>query len=318
MDSPISRLLSSATFDHDHRVTRLAWGRSRANGDAMTVCLAATCHQDGAENAAPAAVVAADRMVTLGGFIEFEHAVPKMAHPSANAVAMIAGDTLVGMRLAQEVADGFQGSMPSAEDIARALAARYADVRLQQAEEALLRTRGLDVGRFYQLHQQLNPQITMMLDNSLANFNLGVELLLAGVDANGAHIYSVANPGVNERKNDVIGYAAIGSGAIHALQAMIGFGHHGNTSLKETVFRVYAAKRRAEVAPGVGHDTDLAIVTASSVTFLTKEQLHTLEDAYQAYEASTKDALTSQLNDLTLSAATTEERTSDDGDTDAG
>src|SRR5205823_3860400 len=40
----------------------------------MTVCIAALCQEDGK----PRAVVGADRMVTLGGFIEFEHAVPKI------------------------------------------------------------------------------------------------------------------------------------------------------------------------------------------------------------------------------------------------
>ena len=41
----------------------------------MTICLAALCRQEDE----PVAVVAADRMVTMGGFIEFEHPVPKMA-----------------------------------------------------------------------------------------------------------------------------------------------------------------------------------------------------------------------------------------------
>jgi hypothetical protein len=40
-------------------------------------------------------------MVTLGGFIEFEHAMPKMQTESTRAVAMTAGDTLIGTRIAR-------------------------------------------------------------------------------------------------------------------------------------------------------------------------------------------------------------------------
>lgn len=54
----------------------------------MTVCVAATCEVS--PNGARGVIVAADRMVTLGNLIEFEHAVPKMAVPSPYAVARIA------------------------------------------------------------------------------------------------------------------------------------------------------------------------------------------------------------------------------------
>src|SRR4051794_24783722 len=77
----------------------------------------------------------------------------------------------------------------------------------------------------------------------------------------GGHIYSVQNPGRPELLNDIIGYAANGSGTIHALQSMIGLGHSPEAEYHTTVFRVYASKRRAEVAPGVGADTDLAVIS---------------------------------------------------------
>jgi 20S proteasome alpha/beta subunit len=166
------------------------------------------------------------------------------------------------------------------------------------------------------MHQQLNQQITMALDNALASFNLGVEYLFAGVDESGAHLFSIENPGGSNRVHDVIGYAAVGSGAIHAMQAMIGFGHHPNTAINEAVFRVYAAKRRAEVAPGVGHDTDLAIVTRNGIEYFAQDRLDTLEENYKAFEKSTRQALDELLKDLavTIPLATSPERTTDDDD----
>lgn len=277
----------------------------------MTICLAALC-QDGEENRA---VVATDRMVTLGGFIEFEHAIPKMAAASARAISMAAGDALIGTRIVQEVAQAVTGT-PTVLDIAQRLASQYEGTRTARIEQQLLALRGLNWQSFYGGHASFNPQITMMLDQQMQGFNLGVELLLAGVDDSGAHIYSVHNPGRPEYLHDVIGYAAIGSGAIHAVQSMIGFGHAANGKYHETVFRVYASKRRAEVAPGVGLDTDMAVISASGMHWLSPEELEQLRKIYEGFESSTTAALTKQLETFKLGEATDEEGSEEGSDHD--
>jgi 20S proteasome alpha/beta subunit len=258
----------------------------------MTVCIAALCQND---DDAPHVVVAADRMVTLGGFIEFEHAVPKMKEASSLAITMVSGDALVGMRLAEEVVDALAGSNPPIAQIAQTLAARFEVARQQRLEQQLLRPRCLDIATFYGSHQALNPNIVAMIDNQMTQFNLGVELLLAGLDPTGAHIYSIVNPGPPEFAHDVIGYAAIGSGTIHALQSLIGFGHCATAGYHETVFRAYAAKRRAEVAPGVGRDTDMAVISDAGIHRLTEEELGQLQEMYEAFEASTSKDLEKRL-----------------------
>lgn len=255
----------------------------------------------------PLAVVAADRMVTLGSFIEFEHTVPKMAQPSPSAVVMIAGDTLRGTALARGVVSEFSGGAPTIAEIAGRLAQRYVEMRRDELEFQILSPRGLDLASLYGAHQALNPQLIMVLDQQMSQYNLGVELLVAGVDAEGAHLYSVQNPGQPASQNDVIGYAAIGSGGIHGVQAMIGFRHAPSTDLRETVFQVYASKRRAEHAPGVGLDTDLAIVSQEDgVNFLGPAALKKLADLYDTYERTTEDFLVKGLQELSL----------DDGDDD--
>lgn len=265
----------------------------------MTVCLAALCGGENG-NAATHAVVAADRMVTMGGFIEFEHAVPKMALPSPLAVSMIAGDTLVGTRLAREVAASMAGVAPRTSDIADALAQHYELVRREKVEHEILVPRGLNFGQFYGGHASFNPNITMMIDQRMTDYNLGVELLLAGVDAGGAHIFTIHNPGGGPLQHDVIGYAATGSGMLQAIQSMIGFEHHAGIGLKDTVFRVYASKRRAEVAPGVGHDTDLGIISPAGIEWLSADQLDALATVYEDYEQSVDTALAAGLDALQL------------------
>lgn len=278
----------------------IAFGRSGHN-PSVTVCLATVCRGDGTEE--PRVVVAADRMVTLGGFMEFEHTVPKMDSPSDSAVVMIAGDTLLGTRLASDVATALRGTNPRTADIALRLATAYADARRDFVEEQVLAPRGLTLASFYEQHEKLNANVTMMIDQQLLGFNYGVELLVAGVDDQGGHIYSVDNPGRPERRHDVIGYGAIGSGTPHALQAMIGFRHCQTDGFKDTIFRVYAAKRRAEVAPGVGRDTDVAVITRTEVKWLASTTLDQLAEFYATFEDSTSAALRKELDSLALQEA---------------
>jgi 20S proteasome alpha/beta subunit len=280
----------------------------------MTVCIAALCQND--EDQAHI-VVASDRMVTLGGFIEFEHAVPKMRDASSRAITMVSGDALVGTQVAEEVAGALSGSNPPIAQIAQALAARYEYARRQRVEQHVLRPRCLDMDSFYGNHQTLNPNAVMMLDSQIAQFNLGVELLLAGLDPSGAHIYSVMNPGPPESCHDVIGYAAIGSGTIHALQAFIGFGHSASAGYHQTVFRAYAAKRRAEVAPGVGRDTDMAVVSDAGIHRLTEGELEQLRNMYKSFEASTSLALQEQLEKFRLGEGTQNEDDEDGNNEDS-
>lgn len=260
----------------------------------MTVCVAAICQDQGE----PRTVVAADRMVTLGGFIEFEHAMPKMVPAGVAAIMMLAGETLIAKRLTDETIAG--SSATTLAGLAGELAARYDTTRSALMEEALLRPRGLTMQGYYQAHQALNPQIVVMLDNQMQAYNLGVEILLSGVDATGAHIYTVQNPGGTDRLHDIIGYAAIGNGGIHAIQAMIGFGHSAAADYHETVYRAFAAKRRAEVAPGVGRDTDMAVISTAGIHKLTDDELQQLQSIYEDFETSSSRALTAKLSTFTL------------------
>ena len=111
----------------------------------MTVCIAAICLDD--DDGSACAVVAADRMVTLGNFMEFEHTVPKMDRPSDTSVVMVAGDTLVGTRMANDVCQQLRGSSPRIADIAAAMALQYTTARSQIAEQFFLIPRGLNWAR---------------------------------------------------------------------------------------------------------------------------------------------------------------------------
>lgn len=263
----------------------------------MTIGLAALCQ---GENGAPLVVVASDRMVTYPGLIEYEHAVPKMSPASSHAITMIAGDTLVAVRLVEEVVGALMGTNPRVADIASQLADRYDQVRIQHVEQTVLSPRGLSLQTFYGSHQSLNGQLVMVADQAMMQFDLNVELIVAGVDPSGGHIFTIHNPGRVERKWDAIGHAGIGSGGIHTLQSMIGFHHVPMSNFTETLFWVYASKKRAEVAPGVGVDTDMAVISVDGIRRLTNDQIIHLDNVYDHYRQSLSEALTRELGSIHL------------------
>jgi hypothetical protein len=196
-------------------------------------------------------------------------------------------------------------------DIAQALGQGFGAARGQKLEQQRLSLRGLTLQTFYANHTSLNQNIVALLDNQMSQYNLGLELLLAGVDPSGAHIYSVMHPGPPENLHDTIGYAAVGSGTIHALQSLIGFGHSADAEYHQTVFRVYAAKRRSEVAPGVGLDTDMAVISGSGIHWLTVDELQQLSEIYDEYEKATSTELQKQLKNFRLGEA---QQGGEDGD----
>jgi len=238
------------------------------------VCLAAICVGDDGN---PRIVVAADRMVTYPGFIEFEHTVRKITPTTPHSVTMVAGDALVGSRLARETAGAIYGSNPPIAQVAQQLAINYESVRNQWAETQILTPRGLNFQSYFQGHASLNGHIVQMIDQSLSQYDVQIELLLAGVDGSGAHLYTVHNPGRMTRQHDTIGFGAVGSGWIHAMQSMIGFRHSPDATFEETMYRVFASKRRAEVTPGVGVETDMVVISPAGVQFLTEDQLGALD-----------------------------------------
>ena len=265
----------------------------------MTICLGALCAgADGRE--ASAVVVASDRMVTMGGITEFEHEVPKVTQIGDRIVALAAGDALRGARLVQELRRYIQQGAQPMQNVAATAAAQYAALRRQQIENDILSPRGITLQQFYQgLQQAMLPQAVINIDNLIATFNYNLEVLIAGADDSGAHLYAIGNPGGSYDDFQPIGYAAIGSGALHAVLSLIGLKQAPMHALRETVFNVYASKRRAEAAPGVGRETDVVIIQDTAVMRVEQPVLQRLDTLYQEYQRPVEE-IGKQLNELNL------------------
>lgn len=98
----------------------------------------------------------------------------------------------------------------------------------------------------------MNPQIQMVVDQSLMSFSLNTQFILAGGGEQGDHIAwlhdTLVGPGWLDDL-DKLGYHAIGSGASHANIAMSLRGQNKGLSLESTLYNVMSAKITSEVAP---------------------------------------------------------------------
>jgi hypothetical protein len=57
--------------------------------------------------------------------------------------------------------------------------------------------------------------------------------------------------------HDAVAFVAIGSGARHAESQFMVAGHAWSIPAPESLFVTYSAKKNAEIAPGVGRETDM-------------------------------------------------------------
>lgn len=230
----------------------------------MTVCIAAICN-----GAFPTIVGASDRMITSGD-IEFEAVGP----PDA------ARPVLKTLKITQQIAmmtagdAGFQGDAihhlaqslgQSQRPLVRDVASMYLDFvnrgKASAATNSVLSPFGLNVDSFISRQREMNDSFVDQVMSAIWRLELGASAIFAGIDATGAHIYRVTEDGLSSE--DAIAFTAIGYGRRHAESQLMLGNHHRNASISDTLLLTYVAKKRSEIAPGVGEATDMFVIEAS-------------------------------------------------------
>ncbi len=166
----------------------------------------------------------------------------------------------------------------------------YQAARRKKIEEVYFNPRGLTLERYLAEGRSLIPEVAMMLDEHLATYDYEVEVLVAGVDSDGAHIYGIYNPGTAECF-DALGHHAIGSGETHAAFTLIDGAHTHSASLQETMWAVYEAKKLAERAPGVGQAEDFAIIEQGAILYFGSDTVARLAELHEEMAKSKSGCL---------------------------
>jgi hypothetical protein len=227
----------------------------------MTICIGAL-YDDG-----KGCILASDAMVTahfpIGYEFESGEVDKIVAMSSASPIhALVSGDVLVAdaiLSVARKSAED-QG-ITTTSGIAELVRAAYQSVRVTNIVRAELEPRGLDLGGYYNNQQRLQPALVQFIDRAFAETDVGVELIVAGLSEAQCSIYTVTNPG-QLTPHDAIWYAAIGTGAPHALYSLIDGKYKKSLDRATVESMVKEAKRRSEVAPGVGGETKIVVIPA--------------------------------------------------------
>jgi hypothetical protein len=246
----------------------------------MTICIAAVCAEG--KNI----VVAADRMFTIGPplNVEFEPPISKIEAMGASSCALGAGNSLTVAEILRRTRSRYHNQQNQRiETIANFVREEYSKFRDETIEQQLVkpslgpdfevfRARGGTLPQYLQPHPNLYNQIYLQCNQH----NLGVEIILAGIDDTGGHIYLVTHPG-QMVPFDKIGYGVTGSGGTHASIKLALELQHPKSSLADTLLAVYAAKSAAEVAPGVGHETEIFVISPTDLWPASDELLKALQ-----------------------------------------
>jgi 20S proteasome alpha/beta subunit len=227
-------------------------------------------------------VVAADKMVTFGApmnLITEPPALKKITQLNARCALIFSGSVPDGEEI---VAAALQqaGNMgkSSIEKIAGIVKSAYVSLKKKRVEETILEPMlSADFGKFQTLvAQSPSSQILQQIVAMVMQHNMQLELIVAGTDDTGAHLFIASHPG-QVAPADTMGFAAIGSGGLHAAIRVSLAQHTKAASLADGVYGVYEAKKAAEVAPGVGKLTDMAVIRDGKIRFADSQLFAMLE-----------------------------------------
>jgi hypothetical protein len=246
--------------------------------ESMTVCIAAICEKG------ELAIIVSDRLLTSEGMLlEFEHSTPKIVALTNNCAAAIAGDMQVStelFELARPKIDGVENATVS--DVGKCVYDAFFELRQKKIEEDILRPKGIrDLKEYHKLQKQLLRDVVLMIENQIDAFELELQVLVAGVEEDGAHIYCIEDPS-DFTTYDARGYHAIGIGARHALTSLTVQGYDQKTSFAKAIMSTYEAKKIAEGAPHVGSkSTNMMFISKSANAMVEAEDIEEFNNLYQ-------------------------------------
>jgi hypothetical protein len=245
------------------------------------------------------------------GDIEFEAWQTKI-YPfgPAKAFAMVSGDQSHHQAIATETHRMVtERGITEVKEVASLYAHNFATLRRKRAERLHLAPLGLDSESFIARQREINPRLILHLESRLQAAHLGVETIIVGAGSDERlHIYSVGGfeqtaDGLeqevcHETCHDGAGFYAIGSGARQfETQLMLAryshfFPYHSALHL------VYSAKKKAEVSPGVGRETDMFLLMRTGTVAVPPETLEALEKYHQELEKAHDKSLLDTLNEM--------------------
>jgi hypothetical protein len=213
----------------------------------------------------------------------------------AKAVYLGAGDTSVNFAVFTAThKEVIAANVGNVAEISGLCARECTSFRRLRAERSHLAPFGLDMESFVSRQAELVPELALDIAQRVRSETLDVETIVAGMDSDGPHIYSIGEFNdlgeevFYETCHDGSGFWAVGSGARQFETLFMSSGYDTTWRLPDALLLMYSAKKRAEVSPGVGHLTDIFVITENSSELLPLRSMEAIEGYYKDLEAELK------------------------------
>ena len=248
----------------------------------MTQLIAALCQCEGK----PKVIGITDRMLSTSDMtLTFERDEPKIEIITPRAAVLLAG-TLDEPDLIRDVRAKARGK-ERIKEIADLFKESYQELRIKHIEDEILNPlAGLKSFEDFQEKQKiLHDSLVMELNERIKKYNVGLSILLIGMDDQGGHIINLMNPGI-WRSFDNLGFLCLGMGERHADNVFAWYKYTTAIPLNDAIFIAFEAKKKAEAAGGVGQATDMLIIDKEGIKIIEQETTIKLEEVYRDREKS--------------------------------
>jgi hypothetical protein len=277
----------------------------------VTVCIAALSSWNYAKPGDPedwglVAITASDRMITFGD-VQYEPEQMKFASMATHTMLLISGDYSLHSEAIKTTQHALQ-SRPDATpgDIALMYGRAMQAIKQRHAEDIFLAPLGLNTDLLAAQQNELSPSTVDRLLAQMQQYEGEVvEALIVGIEkkvgteTGGGTIYHVDSRGSVTCADDV-GFAAIGSGAWHANSQLMQAGYTRRFPYFRALATVFAAKKAADVSPGVGNNfTDVSVIFRTGPEPLIQYQRDKLEEIYADFVTKRAALATDAVTALT-------------------
>lgn len=254
------------------------------NVNNMTICVAGICNYKREEETQTreGIVFATDHMVSIEGLGQFEHKIRKYEMLENGMVIMLAGAISL-----DDVVDGLSLESKSFGETALILRNKMKRLRDQKIETEILSRIGLSFGELKEIakgeiknefiHELIQKVLVNPESEESEGASLDSQIMLIGFEENKAKLATITEFNIVSMRE--LGFAAIGSGWLQAVNALLFQKHSKEENLFTAIYNIHKAKKNAEVAEGVGKTTDLFILLDNGNP-LPIENLKILDEIY--------------------------------------
>lgn len=241
---------------------------------AMTICIAAIYEDSGI-------IGAADRALTYGD-INFQNGKSKVYKLTDNAVELVAGNVSIHPTVYEALKKEIEKSgITNISDMA--------SMFVNESSKYKIKMELAQIGQLIETPRSaaeniIAEEVKRITSNSIINPPKGQELLaiIAGIDESGTHIYQMINTRIDCK--DMAGYACMGLNYISADNQIVSLNYERIDSKASVLWKVYQAKRSAEIASNIGKDTHMFIIDkAKGFRFVPKYVMDILKSNYDLH-----------------------------------